>query len=568
MLKKAVMIGLAVALVMSALPAFAGQTVQKNTQAREGRVQAARLVVQRTAIRTDGSQVMELRFEGSGVAALGTWIDFPVLAPVKAKDVAVQSGLEGRYSVLSRVEPFNGHVQVRIAAIEMQLPFQGIPSGSVVATVVLPPQVDMASARVIGEKTSAADFQARDHSLAVFLTEDDGPTAPDLVAEAAAYRTKAAPTVKGTTGAPGIDFEIVDPTDGDNGFCVTAGGTFTADVVMRPGNDTATTCSQSCGTVDGGSGRLATAVLDIAFDTSKLGLASATKVDYVDGLVQDNSGSGRIGWAAAGDWSPDGDTTGTLATPCVMAKITGEITPMQLTFNVDPSFTAGSTTLHFRRAADGFAFSAADACANGFDESSGFDEIVDGVVGIDVTLDNAASSLAASATTIPITTGTSNLTASLSDGSNPLPGQVVRVELIGPNYSGATLAGVTDNADGTYSDMLTAGANPGRVKVRYYVDKCSGTWQDDASEDKVIIINNPAWGCDAGDANGDGGALTAGDATAIMLEWLDGDTNNDPTSWQGAGSYAATPCADANGDGMLTSGDATAVMLMWLAGMG
>jgi hypothetical protein len=557
-----------VALGALAVPALAGQQIEKRTVAREGHLTGAKapqLTVQRTAIRDDGSQVVEIRFEGTGIAALGTWLDFPVVQPVQERVVAVQPGLDGRYQVVSRVESSAGHLQVRLGALEVQVPFEGIPSGSLLATVVLPPAVEVDSASVIREKTSAADFRAKDLPMQVFLAEDDGPSARDLVAQYASQ--KSVPSIRGTTTAPGIDFEIVDPSDGDNGFCVTPGGSFTADVVMRPGSDTTTTCSQSCGTVNGGSGRLATAVLDIAFDTSKLSLASATKVDYPDGLIQDNSSSGRIGWAAAGDWNPDGDTTGTLASPCAMSKIETEITPMQLTFNVDGGFTSGSTTLHFRRSADGFAFSAADACANGFDESSGFDEIVDAVVGIDVTVDNTASSLAASPTTIPITTGTSTITATLSDGTNPLPGQVVRVELIGPNYSGATLSGVTDNGDGTYSDTLSAGANPGRVKVRYYVDKCSGTWQDDLSEDKVIIINDSAMGCDAADANGDT-ILAPADATAIMLEWSDGDANDQPTVWPTAGSYtSSTPCADANGDGVLAPADATALMLMWSNGM-
>lgn len=567
MFRRIVTVVTVVTLVALAVPALAGQQIEKRMVAREGQVEATkapRLTVQRTAIRDDGSQVVEIRFEGTGIAALGTWLDFPVVQPVKERAVSVQPGLDGRYQVVSRVESYPGHLQVRVGALEVQAPFEGIPSGSLLATVVLPAAVEVDSASVIQEKTSAADFRAKDLAMQVFLAEDDGPSARDLVAQYASR--KSVPSVQGTTTAPGIDFEIVDPVDGDNGFCVTAGGSFTADVVMRPGSDTTTTCSQTCGTVNGGSGRLATAVLDIAFDTSKLSLASSSKVDYPDGLIQDNSGSGRIGWAAAGDWTPDGDTNGTLASPCAMAKIETEITPMQLTFNVDAGFTSGSTTLHFRRAADGFAFSAADACANGFDESSGFDEIVDAVVGIDVAVDNASSSLAASATSIPITTGTSNLTATLSDGANPLPGQVVRMEMIGPNYSGATLSGVTDNGDGTYSDTLSAGPNPGRVKVRYYVDKCSGTWQDDASEDKVIIINNPAWGCDAGDANGNG-SITPTDGTAILLEYFDGDGNDDPLAWEGAGSYAAKPCADANGNGSLTPTDGTAVLQMYLAGM-
>ncbi len=571
MFRRIVTVVTVVALVALAVPALAGQQIEKRTVAREGHLTGAKapqLTVQRTAIRDDGSQVVEIRFEGTGIAALGTWLDFPVVEPVKERTVTVQPGLDGRYQVVSRVESYPGHLQVRLGALEVQVPFEGIPSGSLLATVVLPPAVEVDSASVIREKTSAADFRAKDLPMQVFLAEDDGPSARDLVAQYASQ--KSVPSIRGTTTAPGIDFEIVDPSDGDNGFCVTPGASFTADVVMRPGSDTTTTCSQSCGTVNGGSGRLATAVLDIAFDTSKLSLASATKVDYPDGLIQDNSSSGRIGWAAAGDWNPDGDTTGTLASPCTMSKIETEITPMQLTFNVDGGFTSGSTTLHFRRSADGFAFSAADACANGFDESSGFDEIVDAVVGVAVNIDTASSGMVASDSTIYVqgdasTPKTSAMTTTLSDGVNPLPAQVVRMEFIGPNYSNATISSVTDNGDGTYSATVTSGPNPGRVKVRYFVDKCDGTFTE-TSEDKVIIINNSAWACDAGDANGSG-ALSPSDGTAVLLEYFDGDGNDDPLAWEGAGSYEAKPCADANGNGSLTPTDGTAVLQMYLAGM-
>ena len=568
-MKKILTIVAVVAIVAMASPLLAGQTVQKQMNRQgvvEGQV-APRLIVQRTAIRDDGAQVVQVRFEGTGVAALGAWLGFPVLEPVKVREVTVKSELSGRFQLLNRVESMNGHLQVRLAAMDAQVPFEGIPSGSI-ATVVLPAAVDFAQAQVVAGKASASNFQAKDINLDVYTMEDDGPSAADLVAQARAFRAKDMPSVRGTTTAPGIDFEIVDPTDGDNGFCVTPGGSFTADVVFRPGTDTSTTCSQSCGTVNGGDGRIATAVFDIAFDTSKLSYASAANVDYADGLIQDNSSSGRIGWAAAGDWATDGDTSSALADPCVMAKLDQEMTLMQVTFNVDASFT-GSTTLHFRRSADGFAFSVADACANGWDEND-FDEIVDGTVGVSVNIDTAASGLAASDSTIYIQGDASNpktsaMTTTLSDGTNPLSGQVVRMEFIGPNYSNATITGVTDNGDGTYSATVTSGPNPGRVKVRYYVDKCDGTFSE-TSEDKVIIINNSTWGCDSGDANGSG-ALEPADGTAVLLEYLDGDTNGDPTSWESAGSYAAKPCADANGSGALEPADGTAVLLMWLAGM-
>ncbi len=519
----------------------------------------------------NGTDIL-VRFDGYGVPALNFALEFSHLPGVRGGAVVVENLLPSRFQLVDQADWYTETVQVRLALLEGSTPFQGLRANQEIAIIHVPDNVDVAGVRVVSRNTSASDMQANDIPLEV-LVADTMPRGVGVISADRAQQlaTKSGAAGRATTGAPGIDFEIYDPSDGDNGFCVSAGGQFTANVLLRPGTDTTTTYTQSCGTVAGGDGRLATAVVDIAFDTTKLSLNSASNVDYGDGLIQDNTGEGRIGWAAAGDWEPDATTTGTLDDPCVMDKLDATVSSewdiMQLVFDVDGSFTSGSTELAFRREADGFAFSVADGGATVWKEAD-FDEIVDAVVGIDIAVDATNSGLAASAATIPITTGTSDLTATVEDaGGSGFADQVVDFEFLGPNYSGASLGGMTDNGDGTYDVTLTAGGQPGRAKIRYTVSLCDGTFIDPSDGDQVIIINNLAWGCDAGDANGSGGSLSGADGTAILLELVDGDVNNDPTAWESAGTYAATPCADANGDGSLSGADGTALLLMVAAGM-
>jgi hypothetical protein len=183
---------------------------------------------------------------------------------------------------------------------------------------------------------------------------------------------------------PAIDLEIVNPSDDTNTFCVAPGDTLTARLFVRPGSQ-ATSCTPSCGSVvAGGAAHIATAVVDIAFDNQKLNLTGHTNnavTAAVDGLVQDNAAQGRIGWALAGDWSPDGDTSGTLATPCDMQLLENASWVLETQFTVQPT-ASGMTILHLRRDSDGFALSFADICS---DEamtvaSGGIDEIIDGIV--------------------------------------------------------------------------------------------------------------------------------------------------------------------------------------------
>ncbi len=188
------------------------------------------------------------------------------------------------------------------------------------------------------------------------------------------------------TTSPGgvIDLEIINPSDGTNTFCVAPGETLTARLFIRPGTDT-TSCTPSCGTlVNGGAAHIATVVVDISFDSEKLNLSATTNnvgTAAVDGLIQDNSSQGRIGWALAGDWTPNAVTSGTLATPCAMQLLDSAAWVFETEFTVQPT-ASGITSLHLRRGTDAFALSFADICGSeAFTEANGgIDEIIDGAV--------------------------------------------------------------------------------------------------------------------------------------------------------------------------------------------
>jgi hypothetical protein len=138
--------------------------------------------------------------------------------------------------------------------------------------------------------------------------------------------------------------------------------------------------------VNGGTAHIATAVVDIAFDNQKLTLVNSTNnsgTAAVDGLVQDNSAQGRIGWALAGDWTPNADTSGALANPCDMQLLDSADWVLETQFNVQPG-ASGSLSLHLRRKTDlsPFSLSFADICGSeAFTEANGgIDEIIDGAV--------------------------------------------------------------------------------------------------------------------------------------------------------------------------------------------
>jgi len=140
-----------------------------------------------------------------------------------------------------------------------------------------------------------------------------------------------------------------------------------------------------CGSVNGGNSRPVTAVVDIDFDESLMSFTGATDNSAsaaVDGLIQDRSASGRVGWALAGDWDPDASTSGTLADPCSTGFLenAGWLAEYHFTAGGSPA----STRLHLRRQSDAtpFALSFADFCSSEAftPENGGIDEVIDATV--------------------------------------------------------------------------------------------------------------------------------------------------------------------------------------------
>ncbi len=187
-----------------------------------------------------------------------------------------------------------------------------------------------------------------------------------------------------TTTAPGIDAEVYDPADGDNSFCVPPGGQLRVNVFLRPGSTT-TSCSPACSgpSVLGGPASIATGLIALDFDPAVLSLVSAESnpdpsFAAVDGLVQlQEAGSGRVGWALAGDWSADGDPSSILASPCDMAKL--DAPGWVLTALFTASATPGTTSLVIPDQGDDWPFplSFADACGSApFTTASGDIDVV------------------------------------------------------------------------------------------------------------------------------------------------------------------------------------------------
>lgn len=161
---------------------------------------------------------------------------------------------------------------------------------------------------------------------------------------AAAALMVAAPAAVAQTTLPGgaIDVEIYNPTDGTNLICAAPGDTLWAGLYVRPasGAGSTMTCSLLCGSASGGPGSLAVAAVDVGFSASHLAYFR-TDVNpdpafaAADGLVQEqNLADGRVGWALAGDWTPDGSTGGSLADPCAMLKLADPGWVARIGFNV------------------------------------------------------------------------------------------------------------------------------------------------------------------------------------------------------------------------------------------
>lgn len=192
------------------------------------------------------------------------------------------------------------------------------------------------------------------------------------------------------TTQPGdaIDLEVYNPIDGSNRFCVAPSTTIEARVYLRPGSDSSS-CTLSCSppNVPGGSANIATAVIDLAFDSSRLtyvngSIGSNGATTAIQGLAQEqNTADGRIGWALAGTWSTPGNPASSLVSPCLMQMITTSNWIFKVEFQ---AVGAGMTTLHLRRETDTapFALSFADICGTeAFKQSNGgIDEVRNAVV--------------------------------------------------------------------------------------------------------------------------------------------------------------------------------------------
>ena len=195
-----------------------------------------------------------------------------------------------------------------------------------------------------------------------------------------------------STAGAGIDIELINPNDASNTICVNPDQAFTVRLWFHPGTGTAA-CTLACGSIPGGNSHVATAVIDIDFDEAAMAFTGASDnpdAGYaaVDGLIQDNSSSGRVGWALAGDWSPDASTAGTLADPCSTTLL--DAAGWLAEFNFTAGNTPSSTILHLRRQTDTlpFALSCADFCdsTTAFtQENGGIDEVIDATVYVSAT---------------------------------------------------------------------------------------------------------------------------------------------------------------------------------------
>jgi hypothetical protein len=208
------------------------------------------------------------------------------------------------------------------------------------------------------------------------------PAAPRHLALVAVLLAASFGAAQTTLPGPAIDVEIYNPADGSNAFCAAPGDSFWARLYVRPASGPGTTvsCPVLCGTAVGGPGSLATGVVDVAFDGGRVSyFAASVNPDpgfaAVDGLVQDqNVTAGRVGWALAGDWTPDGSTAGALDDPCAMLKLAQAGWVASFGFSV---LVEGESVLELRDQ-PGFQLSFADICgvpaysrANG-----GIDEVV------------------------------------------------------------------------------------------------------------------------------------------------------------------------------------------------
>jgi hypothetical protein len=198
-----------------------------------------------------------------------------------------------------------------------------------------------------------------------------------------------------TTPGTAIDVEVYNHVDGTNRFCVAVNEPFTARILIHPGS-TSTTCALACSagaaTIPGGSANIATGIIDLEFDPAHIGFVAAANNPTsaaADGLIQDNTGDDRIGWALAGDWNTDADPGSGLKNPCNMEFLALSSWTPENGWAFETTFQGqapGMTSIHIRRQSDPvpFALSFADICGTeAFTNSNnGVDEVVDATVAV------------------------------------------------------------------------------------------------------------------------------------------------------------------------------------------
>ncbi len=189
-----------------------------------------------------------------------------------------------------------------------------------------------------------------------------------------------------STPGPAIDVEIFNSTDGTNSFCAAPGDTFWAYVYISPATGGASSfqCFTPCGLVQGGPANIAAATIDVAFDPTHLAFHSAFNNGFMgaaaaDGMLRlEALGTGRLGWVLAGDWTPDGDTAGTLADPCEMGLLDQSGWIVRFAFTVQ---TSGSSDIVLRDE-PAFPLAFADICGSPtFSSATGdIDEVLSATV--------------------------------------------------------------------------------------------------------------------------------------------------------------------------------------------
>ena len=208
----------------------------------------------------------------------------------------------------------------------------------------------------------------------------------NCLALAAACHVVATASAQTSTPGPGIDVEIYNPGTGGNSFCAAPGDTLWAYLYVAPatGGSSSFVCSVPCGAVHGGPANIAATSLDITFNPARLRFHSAHNNGFMgsagaDGMLRlETLGAGRVGWALAGDWTPDGDPSGALADPCHTALINEPGWIVRFAFTV---ISPGSSQIVVRDEPD-FRAAFADICGSETFTSSngGVDEILPATV--------------------------------------------------------------------------------------------------------------------------------------------------------------------------------------------